>query len=713
MPRVAHGATVTPEQVEEAQEAVANAAAGVAAGFAVAAPAALLQDFDFLFPELPQDPAKLLEEKPLTVRRLKELGRRMHDPEEREPDPGDSKVPALYTYFGQFTDHDITFEQTSLTVDKLLAATLKPLPLATIRGLKNTRNANLELDSVYGGLAVRDERDRNRMKIGTVSKTGSTQIPFRRPPGKGDDNDLPRSGSDHAAEIGDPRNDENLIVSQLHLAFLKAHNRLVNQGRSFEDARRVMRQHYQHLVIHDFLTRVADPAVVKDILTNGNHFYHPEVGRFFLPLEFAVAGFRFGHTMVRDVYNYNLNFPQADLLQLFTFTAFSGELGPGGDRLPENWIIQWDGFTPEDGGRNKARRFDTKLAGGLFQLQTVEGVTDDEGDPESDRPRLAIRNLLRGYALRMPTGQALAKRMDIRVLTPAEIKEAAASDKQADKLGEAGFLERTPLWYYLLAEAKAKHHGNGHRLGPLGSTLVAEVLIGLVRRSDDSILRSPRWKWTLPSTNTDRFVLADLLRFARADDNAIKLYKTKQGDTVKSIAKAQLHDEKRWPEIFVLERDKIRHRDKPLTAGTVLALPNRPSPPKPTLHRTKKDDTLSEMAARLLNDANRFPEIHRLNRDVLPTNPRPAPHRPGPGGRPRQNAGLSRPRPGGCRPGRADWAARWLPWSGRDGGGLLQAVAADGRPLGPVSANETGVRPGRRLRSAGAAIAGWEEVESR
>ena len=127
MPRVAYGATVTPEQVKEAQEAVANAAAEVTAGFAVAAPAALLQDFDFLFPELQNDPAKLLKEDRLTVRRLRELGRRTQDPGQGEPDPVDSKVPALYTYFGQFIDHDITFEQTSLTLDKLLAGTLKPL----------------------------------------------------------------------------------------------------------------------------------------------------------------------------------------------------------------------------------------------------------------------------------------------------------------------------------------------------------------------------------------------------------------------------------------------------------------------------------------------------------------------------------------------------------------------------------------------------------
>ena len=82
----------------------------------------------------------------------------------------------------------------------------------------------------------------------------------------------------------------------------------------------------------------------------------------------------------------------------------------------------------------------------------------------------------------------------------------------ASVLQSSGFLTRTPLWYYLLAEAK--HHG-GQRLGPVGSTIVAEVLIGLVRRSDDSILRTPGWTPTLPAATPGQFNLADLLRFAK------------------------------------------------------------------------------------------------------------------------------------------------------------------------------------------------------
>jgi nucleoid-associated protein YgaU len=578
MPRVAHGSSATPDQLRQAHAALAERAAEVDLGFAVAAPATL-QDFDFLFPELQDDPANLLPRSATTVGRLKELGRAMVDP---GPATGDGPVPAVYTYLGQFVDHDITFETSSFTTAKLLAPGLTPLPLAQIRDdLKNLRTASLELDSLYGPPAPRDPANQAKMLIGKVTKLNGTSVPTKRPPGKGDDNDLPREKRnadplrDRAARIGDPRNDENLIVAQLHLAFLKAHNRLVDQGRTFEEARRLVRQHYQHIVLHDFLKRVADPAIVDAVITGGNRFYDAEAEPFFLPLEFTVAGFRFGHTMIRDTYDFNLNFPDATLGLLFTFTALSGQLGDF-DTLPDNWIIQWERFIGPGGGRNKARRFDTKLSTGLFQLQTVTG----EIEQPADAANLAVRNLLRGYGLRMPTGQALATRLGLPVLTAAQLEAAAASERQAHVLKTSGFLERTPLWYYLLAESR--HHG-GQRLGPVASTLVA------------------------------------LLRFAKVVGGgaAPKTYKVKQGDTLSGIAQSKLGDAKRWPELFVLNRAKIRHRDR-LTVGQVLTLPAAPMQPKPQLYKVKRGDTLSGIAESKLGDANRWPEIHRLNRDVVP-----------------------------------------------------------------------------------------------
>ena len=244
---------------------------------------------------------------------------------------------------------------------------------------------------------------------------------------------------------------------------------------------------------------------------------------FFLPLEYAVAAYRFGHSMIRADYDFNLNFntsgepgtTPATLGLLFTFTALSGgfDPAPGFDfeTLPENWIIEWGNFVDDGGPFNKARRLDPKLVEPLFELRNVAGIPEPE-----DEGRLAVRNLLRGYLLRIPTGQAVAKAVRAKwgtpVLTPTQVAEGAGSDEQRQALRNAGFLRRTPLWYYILAEAALL--GKGQRLGPVGSVLVAEVLIGLVRRSDDSILRTKGWKPNLPSAKPNTFELADLLRFA-------------------------------------------------------------------------------------------------------------------------------------------------------------------------------------------------------
>ena len=347
-----------------------------------------------------------------------------------------------------------------------------------------------------------------------------------RPPGKDDFNDLPREGRssdperDRAALIGDARNDENTIIAQLHVAFLRAHNELVEQGQKFGGASRMLRRHYQHIILHDFLKRIVEPQIVDETIER-SWVYDPK-DQPFMPLEFSVVAYRFGHSMVRAAYNFNLNFNlsgepdtfPATLELLFTFSALSGQLGDF-DTLPDNWIIQWENLNDAGAPFDRTRRIDTKPVEPLFQL------TDLRGRPrQGDRARLAVRNLLRGYLLRLPTGQAVARALqrrlsgvrDISVLGPSRIRRGAASEEQAQVLEDAGFLDRTPLWYYILAEAAVL--GNGRRLGPVGGTIVAEVLVGLVRRSQSSILRAENWEPTLPGADEGTFTLADLLRFA-------------------------------------------------------------------------------------------------------------------------------------------------------------------------------------------------------
>jgi len=329
MPRLPHGQVVTTGTLQAARQSLAEREGQVARaavdGLAVEAPVEL-NDFDFLFPDLQSDPGNLLVESTQTIGALKQLSFSMVDLNQRGGD-NDSPIPAAYTYFGQFVDHDVTLEvqpadlppSASGSVSALLADDMAPLPADQIpKVLRNFRTATLDLDSLYGPPAPRDPNNGDKMLVGTVAKLNATAEPAIRPPGKGDDNDVPREPRssdflhDRAAMIGDPRNDENLIVSQLHVAFLKAHNRLVDDGHSFEEARRILRQHYQHIVIHDYLKRVADPAVVDDILAQGTPWYDPTAERLFMPLEFSVAAFRFGHTMVRAAYNFNTNFNFAD-----------------------------------------------------------------------------------------------------------------------------------------------------------------------------------------------------------------------------------------------------------------------------------------------------------------------------------------------------------------------------------------------------------------
>jgi hypothetical protein len=519
--RIGHGETGQTSLVATLGARVRNLAAAVGVASAETS-------FSYMFPDLQTDENNLLPVGIETTDALKALGETMTDQDEAATTPGapargDSQIPAAYTYLGQFIDHDITFDEGSADIRRLSSPGLTPL--TSLAGLRNGRTVRLDLDSVYDG-----PRDGERMLLSPVTKLNGTTPPLVRPPGKADLNDVPREPRssdpriDRAARIGDPRNDENLIVAQLHVAFLKAHNSLVDDGADFAAARRAMRQRYQWMVLHDFLGRICDGAVLASVLQHGpQHWKVQRSSDLFMPAEFAAAAYRFGHSMIRTRYDFNLNFPAADLSLLFTFTALSGQLGenipnlPPADTLPENWIIEWERILPigGGGGPQMARGIDPRLTDFTFRLQDTFGKPEGGGDTDPDvvrvAPRLAIRNLLRGYLFRLPTGQAVARKMGVTPLSGASL--LAALPTEAIRGKAQPFADRTPLWFYVLAEAGDPNGPNGLRLGPVGSRILAETFWTLIRYSQDSILE--------PGAKPDftSFTLADLIRLAARQDS--------------------------------------------------------------------------------------------------------------------------------------------------------------------------------------------------
>jgi hypothetical protein len=451
---------------------------------------------------------------------------------ERMTAPGPPKendtIPAGYTYLGQFVDHDITFD-----------------PVSSLQrqndpdALHNFRTPRFDLDSVYGrGPAdqpyMYDEsggltRFRLGEDVGAVPGEASgagPDLPRNMPRRTGDqDNFFGR------ALIGDPRNDENLLVSQLHCTMLRFHNKVMETvaqtspltgDNLFKEVQRLVRWHYQWLVVHDFLPRIVGDAVVQDILrvedlVVGGHgrppiallrprfrFYEPS-NTPYMPVEFSVAAYRFGHSMIRGRYFIN------DFVKQATgdrpIPVFGPENPPdelsnlnGFRRLPPQWAVEWKFLFAMPGADTEPQQslqIDTSLAGPLADLPA--SIASDP--PHS----LAERNLQRGLRLALPSGTAVARAMGI---TPLSANELGIGDL------DVTLAEHPPLWFYILKEAELLE--GGRMLGPVGGRIVAEVLLGLLAHDPLSYLSvEPNWTPVAPMARDDGgFDMPQLIRFA-------------------------------------------------------------------------------------------------------------------------------------------------------------------------------------------------------
>jgi hypothetical protein len=437
------------------------------------------------------------------IEALKELGDAMNLPAADD----DSEIPAGYTYLGQFIAHDITFDKTKGFGDS--------------DDPENWRSPQIDLDSVYLSNPKENPQlyaDAARLKIGKTYAFPALNREFPV-------NDLARDDN-KIALIGDERNDENLAVAQTHVAFINFHNKVVDRleaagypsAEVFEAARERVVRHFQWIILHDFLPRLIDDKVLAMVMAQGPVWIGNDQD-LFMPLEFSCAAFRFGHSMVRSVYQWNRSHSTeaygkgAHFSQLFDQTAFSGDLGRR-PRLQSDWIIDWRrffefpdefGYKPAITGINMARKINTN-----FNLH-LDQISAYPHDVPSDCKSITVRNLLRGFSLSLATAEDVVPLIVETPLTFAQLTNGPEPQAKA----VAKLEERIPLWFYILKESEVK--GEKGRLGPVGSRIVAETFVGLIKRSGYSILdgwEPKEFGRTDAVTGELRFDMVDLLHFA-------------------------------------------------------------------------------------------------------------------------------------------------------------------------------------------------------
>lgn len=438
-----------------------------------------------LFPKPANPIAKDDEEK------LIELGNAMRYEVEREG----TLTPRIgYTYFGQFLGHDLTHDPTPLAG-----------PYSPPEETPNFRTASFDLDHVYGGgpekssYLYEGEAGAESFKIGATTPSGYLR-------------DLPvQHGRVLIGDLEDTRNLDNLLLRQLHVLFLKFHNEAIRQLQNnpamesimdaldgetlFDRARRLVCWHYQWIIRHDYLPRILHNEVwnyQKDRVPKKSG------SQFSVPIEFSVAAFRFGHSMVRNAYRLNCRQKRVLIGELMA-------LGQKAAPIPDDYLVEWGTFfdgLPTSGPQASSSYFDTSVSLAMHGLSpgTIRLANKLE---EPNPSNLPVRTLLRGARAQLPSGQEVADSLVAQGKLSSEDRLTASQlssdtcDRSGNVLSKNRLEQNTPLFYYILKEAELK--AEGLTLGPVGSHIISEVIQGAIEADGDSYRSVLGAKWQLPA----------------------------------------------------------------------------------------------------------------------------------------------------------------------------------------------------------------------
>jgi hypothetical protein len=400
-----------------------------------------------------------------------------------------------YTYFGQFLGHDLTHDPTPLAG-----------PYSDPETTPNFRTSSFDLDHVYGGgpekspYLYEGQPGAETFKIGATTPTA-----YQR--------DLPiKHGRILIGDMEDTRNLDNLILRQLHVLFLKFHNEAIHQlsdssspisttngstsGSLFERARRLVCWHYQWIIRHDFLPRILHPDVWTYQERRARRQPDPQES-YSIPIEFSLAAFRFGHSMVRNAYRLNCRKTRVVIGELMT-------LGQQASPLADDYMIEWGTFLdglPTSGPQASSSFIDTSISRAMHGLTPDTIRLANKLEPP-DPSNLPVRTLLRGARAGLPSGQEVADALlaqgKIKThnrLTSSELTRDTC-DHSGSTLRDVGLEQNTPLFYYLLKEAELR--AEGLSLGPIASHIVSEVIQSALEADLESYLSIVGPKWELP-----------------------------------------------------------------------------------------------------------------------------------------------------------------------------------------------------------------------